>query len=88
MWECGKSGKSVEREISEMAGVSVSTVNRLIRRWQEEGSVKTKPRSGRPRVTTHEGVNHMLDSIQERPMLNAVKLTHDLQLPCHPRTTR
>lgn len=84
MWECGKSS----REISEMAGVSVSTVNRWIRRWQEEDSVKTKPRSGRPKVTTQEDVNRIMDTIQVHPKLNAVKLTRDLQLPCHPRTTR
>ena len=32
-------------------GFHRSTVHKWIRRWQQEGSVRTKPRSGRPKAT-------------------------------------
>lgn len=79
---------NTSREIARMTGLHVSTVNRWIRRWQEEGNVRTKPRSGRPRAVAHEHVIRILETIEENPMTDAVKLTRELQLPCHPRTTR
>ncbi|KAK3892484.1 hypothetical protein Pcinc_003716 [Petrolisthes cinctipes] len=84
MWECGKSS----RDIAHMTGVSVRTVNRWINRWREEGSVKTKPRSGRPKVTSRDDVARILDTIHERPKTNTVQVARDLQLQCHPRTIR
>ncbi|KAK3862451.1 hypothetical protein Pcinc_031687 [Petrolisthes cinctipes] len=84
MWECGKSS----RNIAHMTGVSVRTVNIWIHRWQEEGSLKTKPRNGRPKVTTLDGVARILDAIHERPKTNSVQVAADLLLPCHPRTIR
>lgn len=84
MWESGKSS----RDIAHMTGVSVRTVHRWINRWQEEGSVKTKPRSGRPKVTSRDDVARILDTIHERPKTNAVQAARDLQLACHPRTVR
>ncbi|KAK3884905.1 hypothetical protein Pcinc_010879 [Petrolisthes cinctipes] len=72
MWECGKSS----RDIAHMTGVSVRTVNRWINRWREEGSVKTKPRSGRPKVTSRDDVARILDTIHERPKTNTVQLHH------------
>ncbi|XP_068228604.1 probable glutamate receptor [Palaemon carinicauda] len=45
MWYQGMSA----RRISYETGLSTTTVYRWIRRWQEEGNVCTKSRSGRPR---------------------------------------
>ncbi|XP_045102571.1 uncharacterized protein LOC123498994 [Portunus trituberculatus] len=40
------------RDIAVRSGTSVTTVYRWIRRWQREGHVNTRPRSGRPPVST------------------------------------
>lgn len=38
------------REVSEQTGASVSTVHRWVRRWQDTGTVRAKPISGRPTI--------------------------------------
>lgn len=43
------------REIAVRTGISVTTVYRWLRRWQREGTVSTRPRSGRPRMMAREG---------------------------------
>lgn len=73
--------------IAAVCGISKKTVQRWIR-WQKEGSVKTNPRSGRPRVTTHEKDARLLAAIEEAPKNTVVQLTRDLSLPCHPVTCR
>ncbi|KAG7159036.1 putative winged helix-turn-helix domain containing protein 15, partial [Homarus americanus] len=41
-------------DVADAMGVSKKTVQRWITRWQEEGSLTTRPWSGRPRVTTQD----------------------------------
>ncbi|KAG7162359.1 putative homeodomain-like HTH_23 containing protein 1 [Homarus americanus] len=45
MWLSGMSARSISYE----TGASICTVYRWIRRWQEEGTVDTRPYRGRPR---------------------------------------
>lgn len=46
MWASGRSVREVARE----TGSSVTTVYRWIRRWRQEGSLRTRRRCGRPRL--------------------------------------
>ena len=48
LWECNLPVSVIARR----TGFHRSTVHKWIRRWQETGSVRTKPSSGRPKVTT------------------------------------
>ncbi|XP_045102567.1 uncharacterized protein LOC123498989 [Portunus trituberculatus] len=48
LWMAGRS----VHNISVITGTSVTTVYRWIRRWQREGHVNSRPRSGRPRLGT------------------------------------
>ncbi|KAG7173910.1 putative winged helix-turn-helix domain containing protein 13, partial [Homarus americanus] len=50
----GVKGGMALADVADAKGVSKKTVQRWITRWQEEGSVTTRPRSGRPRVTTQD----------------------------------
>ncbi|KAK3886355.1 hypothetical protein Pcinc_004591 [Petrolisthes cinctipes] len=43
------------RAIAQHTGTSVTTVYRWIRRWQKEGNVKTRSKSGRPRSSFGSG---------------------------------
>ncbi|KAG7155340.1 putative helix-turn-helix HTH_28 domain containing protein 9 [Homarus americanus] len=46
-----EAGKEI-RETSRLLGISRDTVRLWVRRYEEEGHVLTRPRPGRPRVTT------------------------------------
>lgn len=82
-----KAGKSI-REISRLMGITKATVRLWIRRYKEEGHVTTRPRSGRPRITSSLQDQTLIDAARQMPYTNAVDLTKELQLPCHPVTTR
>lgn len=84
LWE----GDMATSDIAAEIGVSLRTVQRWTRRWQEEGSLATKARSGRPRVTTPEQDARMVTLCQNHPKMSAVHITRNLQLPCTPQTTR
>ena len=43
------------RNIAVLSGTSITTVYRWIRRWQEEGHVNSRPKSGRMRLGTRKG---------------------------------
>ena len=51
LWVAGRSVHT----IALLTGTSVTTVYRWIRRWQREGHVNSRPRSGRPRLGTRKG---------------------------------
>ncbi|KAK3893044.1 hypothetical protein Pcinc_003122 [Petrolisthes cinctipes] len=84
MWENG----TPVSIIAEQTGFAQSTVYRWIERWQTEGSLETRPRSGRPRVLTGEVQEHLVRATQETPFMSSVQLTRHLELRCHPRTVR
>lgn len=48
LWQKG----TAVRTISRKTGASITTVYRWIRRWQEEGTLKTRPYRKRPRAAT------------------------------------
>lgn len=84
MWE----NVTPDSKIAEQTGFAQSPVYRWMERWQTEGSLETRPRSGRPRVLTGEVQEHLVRVTQETPFMSSVQLTRHLELRCHPRTVR
>lgn len=83
-WEGGMTPRAIAEEL----GLHRSTVYKWINRWQEEGSVRTKPRSGRPKVTTPEQDHAIVERARERPLTPVVNYTHELHLACSVPTVR
>ncbi|KAK4294105.1 hypothetical protein Pmani_033245 [Petrolisthes manimaculis] len=75
LWESGMP----TREFALTTGVSQRSVQRWIKRFEEEGSLHTKPRSGRPRVTTPVNDARILDAIEHQPLTSTVH--HTLSFP-------
>ncbi|XP_066984733.1 uncharacterized protein [Macrobrachium rosenbergii] len=84
MWVGGMSARAIAQE----TGTSVTTVYRWIRRWQKEGNVETKPRSGRPRTTTAEEDQKIVDTVNSMPEKSAAEVIGLLRLQCDPRTVQ
>ncbi|KAK4315797.1 hypothetical protein Pmani_012991 [Petrolisthes manimaculis] len=80
-------GKSIN-EISRLMGISKTTVRLWIRRYEGEGQVMTRPRSGRPKVNSQDDEDRLIAAARQSPKTTAVSWTRELQLPCHPITTR
>ncbi|KAG7162330.1 putative winged helix-turn-helix domain containing protein 14 [Homarus americanus] len=59
-------------EISRLMGISKSTVRRWIKRFEGEGHVETRPRSGRPRVTSPADDARLLHAVRQTPRTTAV----------------
>lgn len=81
MWE----GGMPTSHIATQTGLSVRTVQRWIKRWQDEESLLNKPKSGRKRVTTPEEDARILNTVANRSQISAVRVTRELHLNCHPR---
>lgn len=74
--------------IARATGLNVKTVTKWIRRSDGEGTVATRPRSGRPRLVTPEDDQRIVEAVMERPLTSIVDITQELGLPCNPETTR
>ena len=74
--------------IARTMGLNVKIVTKWINRFDGEGSVATRPRSGRPRIITAEDDQRIVQTVMENPHSSAVDLTQELGLPCNPETTR
>lgn len=75
-------------EISRALGITRKTVKIWLRRYEEEGHVKTRPRPGRPRVTSPEDDRTLLEAANMNPQTTAVTLTREVEIRCHVVTTR
>ncbi|KAK4320489.1 hypothetical protein Pmani_008655 [Petrolisthes manimaculis] len=75
LWESGMPTK----EFALATGVSQRSVQRWIKRFEVEGSLHTKPRSERPRVTTPIDDDRILDAIEDQPLTSVVH--HTLSFP-------
>lgn len=62
-------------EISRALGLCRNTVTKWIRRYEEEGHVTTRPRSGRPRITTMEQDVRLNDAAAQAPFKTSLTLT-------------
>ena len=82
-----EAGHSIS-EVARQMGVSRATAQLWLHRFEREGHVKTRPRSGRPRVLSAEQDDRIVEEIRACPKSSATELTRQLDLPCHPCTTR
>lgn len=82
-----EAGKSI-REISRLLGISRDTVRLWVRRYEAEGHVLTRPRSGQPRITTPDEDDEIRREAERQPLTTAVNITRNVGLRCHPVTVR
>lgn len=75
------------KAIARARGVTIKTVKRWIRRWDEEGKLSTQPRSECPRILSPADNLRLIQAVVERPYTSAIDLTLELQFPCNPETT-
>ena len=54
-------------DVAERFGVTPSTVYRLIKKGKEHGTLKDRPRSGRPRVTDVQTDKHIVGKFRDHP---------------------
>ncbi|KAG7161021.1 putative helix-turn-helix HTH_28 domain containing protein 8, partial [Homarus americanus] len=66
-----EAGKGL-REISRLLGISRDTVRLWVRRYEEEGHVLTRPRPGRPRVTTPAADQQIQRAAERAPLSTAI----------------
>lgn len=67
-----------QREIAEILSKSRSTVKSIIKRYQESGNTKNKPRSGRPTKVSERLERSIVRQIKENPKKTAPKIATDL----------
>ena len=82
-----KSGQSLKR-ISREMGLDIKTVRLWVRREEGEGHVNTRPRPGRPQVTTPEEDQRLFAAVEQTPLTNAARLQRELHLDCNISTIR
>lgn len=80
------SKNKIYEKISAKCNCSVSTVRRMISRWQKDESLEDKPRSGRPRVLTDEEVHAVIAGLQVKAFTTLDIMIEDYTLDCHPQT--
>ena len=84
---CRQLGDKVA-DIALRFNASKATVSLLYKRFLDEGSVKTKPRSGRPKKMTAADERLAVREVKKNPRVTAADLVRDHQLPISPRSTR
>lgn len=77
-----------ERDIARELNVSASTVHYWIERYNSEGNVDVKPKTGRPRITDRTIDRQILETSDDQPFLAATEIQRELHLNCHPQTVR
>ncbi|KAK3886989.1 hypothetical protein Pcinc_004224 [Petrolisthes cinctipes] len=70
-YHAGQSYSQISREM----GLSRNTVKAWVRRYEEEGHVRTRPRPGRPRVTTPQQDAAIYATSVRTPFKTAITLT-------------
>lgn len=74
-----KSGLSAT-DIAKELGISRPTVYRWLRRWEEEGNLKDKPRPEIPRKISREEDQRIRNAVANYPFSHAVGVREELQL--------
>jgi len=67
-----------QTEVARKLGVSQSAISRAKKRAEESGNLTSRPRSGRPRVTTPRTDNKIHLEIKKNPFLTSTRLQLDL----------
>ena len=84
MRESGLTPTQIAREL----GLSRTTVYLWLKRWEEEGNLKDKRRTGAPRKTTAAEDRHIVERVEANPFSNAVEVREQLQLEVSSMTVR
>lgn len=87
-----KSGQSL-KEISRQMAIHIKSVRLWVKRYEAEGHVETRPRPGRPRVTSPDDDRRLISAAEQCLKKTTVKkatvtLTRELGLQCHVSTAR
>ena len=82
-----REGRSV-RSIAKTLTLPKSTVQDCVSRFNTTGSGKSRPRSGRPRVTDKRHDNRLRRVVMNNPPLSSSQLKESLQSPASTRTIR
>jgi transposase len=82
-----EAGKKVG-EVAQHLGIHRHTVRNWKKRFDEENSLKDRPRCGAPRKTTEEQDQAIINEVTENPFTNATQITRSLHLPVTDRTVR
>lgn len=77
-----------DADIYRQLGITSKTVKKWWRRWEEEGNLEDRRRSGAPRKTTPDVDQRILEAATSHPMTNAVAIRDDLQLEISSDTVR
>ena len=75
-------------EIARRLEISKHTVARWIHRYEETSRTQDKPRSGRPRCTTHDQDRAISDAITNGPFTPASTIRSNIELSCSEQTIR
>ncbi|XP_043064585.1 uncharacterized protein LOC122320512 [Drosophila ficusphila] len=71
-------GKTL-REIGKIVGRAHSSIQRVLENFDLNGSIRSKPRSGRPPKLTDREKRDVLKSVKLNPRLTAFKITQDIK---------
>ena len=69
----------IVREVAKRFHVGKSTVSDIYKKWRQEGTVKRKKGSGRPRITTIRQVRALVRQVKKNPFMTAVELARHAQ---------
>ncbi|KAL7643030.1 UNVERIFIED_CONTAM: hypothetical protein RMT77_006319 [Armadillidium vulgare] len=84
LFETGMKKTHISREL----GVTLKTVQKWIKRNEEEGDLRDRPRSGGPRCTTPHEDNKIIENARRNPFTNAREIQRQLQMNCSDETIR
>lgn len=79
--------KSV-REIEQLTGIKRSTVQNIIKRYRESGSVENRKRTGRPRQISARTERKLVAEVKKNPKCTALSLLQNINVTVHPQTIR
>lgn len=86
-----KDGKSIS-SISEITKIPRTTINSVIKKFNESGSIENFPRIGRPKKLTDHNERYLMCQVKANPRLNASELakmsSEQLNIDVTPQTVR
>ena len=83
-----KMAGSSPTEIARTLAISKTTVYLWLKRFEEQGNVKTKKIPGAPKQTTAEENRKIIQEVRANPFTNSTDIARTLQLTVSPRTIR
>ena len=58
-------------DVAKLFGISRQSLYKIVSKYEEDGSLKNRPRSGRPRVTNPQTDNHIVATYRATPIKQA-----------------